>query len=154
MQAAQKHHRDDATDQFEGLSKILRLAFPAEEPRADAPVERRGPGKRDMAAALDLVNRAADAISATEERARELEARTQALAQRATEELKTAEERIRAAEALALAAEVRAQEAEERAKEAEEWLARVHDLILDKFSRAGSSTAIAKPKPVRKAAAS
>ena len=121
--ARSSHH--DRGDGLAGLDNVLRLALGRKDPASD--LTRGNPTKRDFSAALDLVHQAAQAMQATEERAR-------AIAQRATEELRAAEARIQSAEARIRALEARAKEAEARAKEYEEWLVRIHDTIVQEFS--------------------
>jgi hypothetical protein len=98
--------------------------------------------------ALDLVQRASEAIDQSDQRNREIEARAQALTERATAELASIETRLRVAEtgtreaqARAEAAERRLHEAEERAdaaerrsRDADEWLERLQSAILAAFS--------------------
>jgi hypothetical protein len=115
------------------MDNILRLGMSIKEQTNTSP----SPAKRDWASALSVIRQAADAMSATEERAKEIESRSRAMADRAVEELKNAERRIHAAEmaaksaeAAARSAEGRAREAEARAQEAEDWLMRFHDEIV------------------------
>ncbi len=110
---------------LEGLDNVLRLAFPPEE-TADG-VDRKGPTERDWVKTLYLVDQAADALRAAEERIRDLEARNEELVQRATDELKAAQSMVHAAETRAMRAETRAKEAEERARVDRDWLMRIHD---------------------------
>jgi hypothetical protein len=117
----------------ERMDNILRLGLSIKEQAGNAPART----KRDWASALQVIRQAADAMSATEERAKEIETRSRAMADRAVEELKNAERRIHAAETAARTAEAatrnaeaRAREAESRAQEAEDWLMRFHDEIL------------------------
>lgn len=128
--AAAPARRDDMTDHFAGLDKVIRFALsPAEEEQelaAGAKREGEERTQRDWSAALDLVREASQAIRATEARNQEMEARIQGLMRRASEELEAAEARIEAAEA-------RAAEAEIRADAAEEWLRRFHDAITEGF---------------------
>ena len=84
----------------------------AEAPAAD---------ERDFSAAFSLIQQAAEAIRAAEERADELQTRTDRLLQRANHQLK--------------AAEARADAAEKRAEHAEELLFSLHDLIKQEFGR-------------------
>jgi hypothetical protein len=114
---------------LEGLDNVLRLAFPPEggaEPGADP---RKGPTERDWVKTLYLVDQAADALRAAEERIRDLEARNEELVQRATDELKAAQTMVHAAETRAMRAETRAKEAEERARVDRDWLMRIHDAM-------------------------
>ena len=113
---------------LEGLDNVLRLAFPPEE-AADAPADRKGPSERDWVKTLYLVDQAADALRAAEERIRDLEARNEELVQRATDELKAAQSMVHAAETRAMRAETRAKEAEERARVDRDWLLRIHDAM-------------------------
>jgi FKBP-type peptidyl-prolyl cis-trans isomerase len=115
------------------MDNILRLGAAIKEQTNTGPAR----AKRDWASALSVIRQAADAMSATEERAKEIEGRSRAMADRAVEELKNAERRIHAAEmaaksaeAAARNAEARAREAEARAQEAEDWLLRFHDEIV------------------------
>jgi len=114
---------------LEGLDNVLRLAFPPEEPAADAAGGARGPSERDWVKTLYLVDQAADALRAAEERIRELEARNEELVQRAADELKAAQAMVHAAETRAMRAETRAKEAEERARVDRDWLMRIHDAM-------------------------
>ena len=77
--------------------------------------------ERDFSAAFGLIQQAAEAIRAAEERADELQTRTDRLLQRANHQLK--------------AAEARADAAEQRAEHAEELLFSLHDLIKQEFGR-------------------
>jgi hypothetical protein len=77
--------------------------------------------ERDFSAAFGLIQQAAEAIRAAEERADELQTRTDRLLQRANHQLK--------------AAEARADAAEKRAEHAEELLFSLHDLIKQEFGR-------------------
>lgn len=113
---------------LEGLDNVLRLAFPPEE-GADPGVDRKGPTERDWVKTLYLIDQAADALRAAEERIRDLESRNEELVQRATDELKAAQSMVHAAEARANRAEARAKEAEERAKVDRDWLMRIHDAM-------------------------
>ncbi|NEU10624.1 hypothetical protein G3T14_00585 [Methylobacterium sp. BTF04] len=85
-------------------------------------------GRRDWSSALDLIHEATAAIRISEERQSELE-----------EELRRtvvqAVERARFLEAQVAAAENRADLAEKRASDAEEWLGRLHDAVVDGFTR-------------------
>jgi hypothetical protein len=80
-----------------------------------------GGEERDFSAAFGLIQQAAEAIRAAEERADELQTRTDRLLQRANHQLK--------------AAEARADAAEQRAEHAEELLFSLHDLIKQEFGR-------------------
>jgi len=112
---------------LEGLDNVLRLAFPPEEgPEA---ADRKGPSERDWVKTLYLVDQAADALRAAEERIKDLEARNEELVQRATDELKAAQAMVQQAESRAMRAETRAKEAEERAKVDRDWLMRIHDAM-------------------------
>lgn len=113
---------------LEGLDNVLRLAFPPDE-TPDANGDRKGPTERDWVKTLYLVDQAADALRAAEERIRELEGRNEELVQRATDELKAAQSMVQAAETRAMRAETRAKEAEERARVDREWLLRIHDAM-------------------------
>ena len=117
----------------ERMDNILRLGKAIKEQAGNSQAR----PKPDWASALSVIRQAADAMSATEERAREIETRSRAMADRAVEELKNAERRIHAAEmaatsaeAAARNAEARAREAEARAQETEDWLLRFHDEIV------------------------
>ena len=119
---------DNQKTGLEGLDNVLRLAFPPEEP-ADHGVDRKGPTERDWVKTLYLVDQAADALRAAEERIRDLEARNEELVHRATDELKAAQTMVHAAETRAMRAETRAKEAEERARVDRDWLMRIHDAM-------------------------
>ena len=112
---------------LEGLDNVLRLAFPPEE--SGDPADRKGPTERDWVKTLYLVDQAADALRAAEERIRDLEARNEELVQRATDELKAAQSMVQAAETRAMRAETRAKEAEERARVDRDWLMRIHEAM-------------------------
>jgi hypothetical protein len=112
---------------LEGLDNVLRLAFPPEE-GPDA-ADRKGPTERDWVKTLYLVDQAADALRAAEERIKDLEARNEELVQRATDELKAAQSMVQSAETRAMRAETRAKEAEERARVDRDWLMRIHDAM-------------------------
>jgi hypothetical protein len=123
---------------LEGLDNVLRLAFPPDE-AADPVV--RGPSERDWVKTLYLVDQAADALRAAEERIRELETRNEELVQRATDELKAAQSMVHAAETRAMRAETRAKEAEERARVDRDWLLRIHDAMENLHAPRGRGTA-------------
>jgi DNA repair exonuclease SbcCD ATPase subunit len=112
---------------LEGLDNVLRLAFPPEESGESG--DRKGPSERDWVKTLYLVDQAADALRAAEERIKDLEARNEELVQRATDELKAAQSMVQAAESRAMRAETRAKEAEERARVDRDWLMRIHDAM-------------------------
>ncbi|WP_264045405.1 hypothetical protein [Methylobacterium flocculans] len=84
--------------------------------------------RRDWSASLDLIHEATAAIRISEERANELE-----------EELERTVAQFKARES-ALEAQIsvtqsRAELAERRAAEAEDWLGRMHDAVVDGFTR-------------------
>lgn len=83
---------------------------------------------RDWSASLDLIHEATAAIRISEERAAELEQELERTVARALE-------RATALEAQVAAAQTRADLAERRADEAEEWLARLHDAVVEGFTR-------------------
>ncbi|HEX2724257.1 MAG TPA: hypothetical protein VHN20_00390 [Beijerinckiaceae bacterium] len=114
---------------LEGLDNVLRLAFASKNEEAELFGDRNGPSERDWVKTLYLVDQAADALTAAEDRIRELEARNEEIVQRAGEELKAAHTAIQAAETRALRAETRAREAEERSRTDREWLMRIHDAM-------------------------
>jgi hypothetical protein len=131
MGLVQDKRQDGDREQGRGdVNKILRFALssPAETHRLGARLE-----QRDFQQTLDLVEGAAEAMRASEERSQALEARLQAVVQQTASELEKAKALIQAANARAMAAEVRAEEAEFRAQEAEEWLRRMHDAIRRRF---------------------
>jgi hypothetical protein len=105
--------------------KILRLALAPKGSQTELPAA--AAPKRDMGAAIGLVQRAAEVLSSSEDRIRKLEEHMRELLDRTSEKLDAAEKRIREAEA-------RAQAAEARAQEADECLARLHDVIVQQFS--------------------
>jgi hypothetical protein len=140
MEQARRAPRRDAADDrrtrpridgqktgLEGLDNVLRLAFPPEEGPEGA--DRKGPTERDWVKTLYLVDQAADALRAAEERIRDLEGRNEELVHRATDELKAAQSMVQAAESRAMRAETRAKEAEERARVDRDWLMRIHDAM-------------------------
>jgi hypothetical protein len=114
---------------LEGLDNVLRLAFSPNKEETELFGDRNGPSERDWVKTLYLVDQAADALTAAEDRIRELEARNEEIVQRAGEELKAAHAAIQAAETRALRAETRAREAEERSRTDREWLMRIHDAM-------------------------
>lgn len=85
-------------------------------------------GRRDWSSALDLIHEATAAIRISEERQSELEEELQRT-------LSQAVERARFLEAQVAAAESRAELAEKRASDAEDWLARLHDAVVEGFTR-------------------
>ena len=120
---------DNPKSGLEGLDNVLRLAFPPEDGGVEQGDPRKGPTERDWVKTLYLVDQAADALRAAEERIRDLEARNEELVQRATDELKAAQSMVQAAESRAMRAETRAKEAEERARVDRDWLMRIHDAM-------------------------
>jgi hypothetical protein len=126
---------------LEGLDNVLRLAFPSEEAAEAGGADRRGPSERDWVKTLYLVDQAADALRAAEERIRDLEARNEELVQRATDELKAAQSMVHAAESRAMRAETRAKEAEERARVDRDWLLRIHDAMENLHAPGGRGAA-------------
>jgi len=101
-----------------GAENVLRIGRGEQAPVN--PALREGELMRKGQAALDLVSKVAETISATENR-------IETLLVRALEQLKTMEDRKRELEA-------RAAEAEARAREAEKWLMRLHVEMEDKFT--------------------
>jgi hypothetical protein len=100
--------------------------------------------KRDWSASLDLIHEATAAIRISEERAAELEQELERTVARALE-------RATALEAQVAAAQTRADLAERRAEEAEEWLARLHDAVVEGFTRRPSQDEAAPSVPVQAA---
>jgi chemotaxis protein histidine kinase CheA len=151
-QARRSPHRDAIDDArrarprvggktgLEGLDNVLRLAFPPED-GADPAAERRGPSERDWVKTLYLVDQAADALRAAEERIRDLEARNEELVRRATDDLKAAQTMVHAAETRAVRAEARAKEAEDRARADRDWLLRIHDAMENLHAPRGRGAA-------------
>ena len=111
----------------------------------------------DLHAALDLVEKAAQALDLMEKRATAIEAYALKVVQRSRDELaealaraSTCEERVRATEQVArelqtqlsaseeraLRAEERARRVEEEVKNAEAWMVHVHDVIVHSLSGA------------------
>ena len=82
---------------------------------------------------LELIERTGTAISARDERTRELEAEVRDLADRTTQEIQRLQAEI-------ATLEDRLQASEARRTHAEEWLRRVHDAIIDRFSGATAAT--------------
>ena len=128
-EAAKRSKPAAATTGLEGLDNVLRLAFAQKNEEAEPFGDRNGPSERDWVKTLYLVDQAADALTAAEDRIRELEARNEEIVHRAAEELKAAQAMIQAAETRALRAETRAREAEERSRTDREWLMRIHDAM-------------------------
>lgn len=112
--------------------KIMRL-FQArkDEPTLPAPA---GSGQPDVAAVLDLVRRASEALKASDDRAKKLEVYTRELLADTAEKLEAAEALVKASEAKAKAAEARAQAAEAQAKETHEGFGRIHGAIIEQFA--------------------
>lgn len=107
-----------------GIEDALRLALVPN--RESAP-------EIHVAAAIDLVRRAASAVRAREDRADQIEAHAEALGRRAHDEMKAAQARAESAEARALAAEQRCQQFENRLREAEEWVTRLCGVLEEEF---------------------
>ena len=84
--------------------------------------------RRDWGAAIDLVKEACEAIRFAEERA-------QAAQDYAKQLVSHHKEQLKAADARTAAAERRAEQALQRAVDAESWLARLHDAIVEGFTR-------------------
>ncbi|MGU3359493.1 hypothetical protein ACLBWX_04080 [Methylobacterium sp. M6A4_1b] len=118
----------------------------APEPQQASQIEAGTGRKRDWSASLDLIHEATAAIRISEERAAELEQELERTVARALE-------RATALEAQVAAAQTRADLAERRAEEAEEWLARLHDAVVDGFTRRPSQdeTAPAQTAPAQAA---
>ncbi len=93
-------------------------------PKPKAPVN--APVGRDWAAAVDLINEAAEAVRISDERANSAERYSQELVAYYGEQAKTAEAKI-------AALEKRLEISEAKAREAEEWLVRFHDAIMAGF---------------------
>ncbi|KQP33778.1 hypothetical protein ASF49_07880 [Methylobacterium sp. Leaf104] len=119
-------------------------AAPEPGPQPASPNEAGIGRKRDWSASLDLIHEATAAIRISEERATELEQELERTVARALE-------RATALEAQVAAAQTRADLAERRAEEAEEWLARLHDAVVDGFTRRPSQdeSAPAAPAPAQ-----
>ena len=98
----------------------VRIISPTPKPPLTAPVG------RDWAAAVDLINEAAEAVRLADERTNSAERYSQELAQYYAEQAKTAETKI-------AALEKRLEMTEAKAREAEEWLIRFHDAIMKGF---------------------
>lgn len=93
-------------------------------PKPKAPVNT--PVGRDWAAAVDLINEAAEAVRIADERANSAERYSQQLVAYYGEQAKTAETKI-------AALEKRLEFSEAKARDAEEWLVRFHDAIMTGF---------------------
>jgi hypothetical protein len=101
------------------------------------------PAKDQSAAALELVDQAAEVIAGIEDHARQMEARTQVILQSAlekmqlyegqvesaTQDLKISQSRLATAEAQLFNSEQRAETAEARERELEHALSRIEDAI-------------------------
>lgn len=130
-----------------GLPSPTRSADPPETGSPDAVPDldtaQTGPdvgarARRDWSASLDLIHEATAAIRISEERASELEDELErTLAQSRAREA--------ALEAQIALAQQRAEAAEQRAAEAEEWLARMHDAVVEGFTRREPPKAASSP---------
>jgi hypothetical protein len=109
-----------------GIEDTVRLALVS---------SREAPSSPDVkiAAAIDLVRRAATAVRAREDRAEQIEGHAEAFGRRAHDEMKTAQARAESAEARAQAAEKRADEAEDRLRDSEEWVMRLCAVLEEEF---------------------
>jgi hypothetical protein len=83
---------------------------------------------------ITLLQRAADAVDASEARVEEIEAQSRRLIRLAQEELAKSEARVVAAQELAHLAEARARASEARAEQADRWLEHIHSTIVDLFA--------------------
>ncbi|QXX73604.1 hypothetical protein [Methylovirgula sp. HY1] len=101
----------------------VRIISPAPKTPTAAPS---APVGRDWAAAVDLINEAAEAVRLADERANSAERYSQELAQYYNEQAKTADAKI-------ASLEKRLESSEAKAREAEEWLIRFHDTIMKGF---------------------
>lgn len=109
-----------------GIEDAVRLALVSNrEPPSSPDVK--------IAAAIDLVRRAATAVRAREDRAEQIEGHAEAFGRRAHDEMKTAQARAEAAEARAHAAEKRAEEADDRLRQSEEWVMRLCAVLEEEF---------------------
>lgn len=113
-----------------GIEDALRLALVSTREPSSTP-------EIHIAAAIDLVRRAASNVRAREDRADQIEAHAEALGRRAHDEMKAAQARAETAETRALSAEQRAQHAENRLREAEEWVTRLCGVLEEEFPSRG-----------------
>lgn len=86
-----------------------------------------------IAAAIDLVRRAATAVRAREDRADQIENHAETFGRRAHDEMKAALARADAAESRAAGADKCTEDAEDRLREAEEWISRLCAVLEEEF---------------------
>lgn len=91
-----------------------------------AAVEARRAPDIDWTETLDLIERTGAALTAREERTRELEGEVRELAERTTTEIQRLQAQI-------AALEERLHVSERRRTHAEDWLRRIHEAIVDRF---------------------
>lgn len=96
--------------------------------------------RRDWAAALTLVQEAAEAIRLSEERNEELRREAEEQAQQHHSDLTALHGQLRAAQREIEAANQRARAAEQRASEANDWLTRLDDAITANLGAVGRSS--------------
>lgn len=131
---------DNGRDKVTSLSSVSprNLAAAGEEQGAQggaAPVQR-----RDWAAALTLVQEAAEAIRLSEERVEELRRDADDQAQQHHADLTALHSQLLAAQREIEAANQRARAAEQRAAEANDWLTRLDDAISAHLGGVGRSS--------------
>jgi hypothetical protein len=97
---------------------------------------------RECAAALDLINDAAEMIAGIDERAAAAEARAESLADLARQTMDRAQQRICQLEAALDAVTNRAKAAETAATEAQAGLKTIQDALRAKFFRARNETGV------------
>lgn len=126
-------------DKVTTLSSISpRLSQPVDEPEAQ-PVATQAP-RRDWAAALTLVEEAAEAIRLSEERVEELRREAEEQTQQHHSDLTALHGQLLAAQREIEAANQRTRAAEQRAAEANDWLARLDDAISANLGGVGRSS--------------
>jgi hypothetical protein len=136
----------------EELDNVMRLL---QQPGFPPRCEEKDRSASELDAALEMVKRAAEAMSLMEERSRLVQTRAEALAEQARHDAALANERAASLQRRVVVSEARAeeldtklQEAEERARAANEWLIRFYDTIMGHFS-----TRRPAPAPALRAAA-
>lgn len=106
------------------------------EPQSSQPVAAQAP-RRDWAAALTLVQEAAEAIRLSEERNQELRREAEEQAQQHHSDLTALHGQLLAAQREIEAANQRTRAAEQRAAEANDWLTRLDDAITANLGAVG-----------------
>lgn len=129
-------------DKVTSLSSISARspAFAAEEQEAQPVAATPAAPRRDWAAALTLVQEAAEAIRLSEERVEELRREADVQVQQHHADLTALHGQLLAAQREIEAANQRARAAEQRAAEANDWLTRLDDAISANLGGLGRSS--------------